>query len=238
MLETYRSYSTTSKGNTIHELLDLPLEMGYSELIRMEIVHVFVCVSMKTLNYAKYGLGERTTLFSSSTTPRLIHRVRTMIDIFTGPLIFSEGMRPFRDRYLQNRPAFQWIHRGLLCLLVVPRLDGEDNLPAAVVKLVEELKLQMAILTSMTAGHKPGVFFVVISSLYHVSIVRIEVPVTTHPLTRPKFHISHTPALQFLPLRCATTLEYPPMTGMKAISRLGQMVFEQSSKYDLVLKNE
>ncbi|KAE9387425.1 hypothetical protein BT96DRAFT_927630 [Gymnopus androsaceus JB14] len=226
LLETYKGYSTTSKANTTHELLDLPPEMRSSELIRMEIMQVFVGASMKTMNYANYGLGERTTLFSSSATPRLIHRVRTMVDFFTGPLVFSESMPPFGDRYLPDRPAFQWIDWGLLCLLVVPRLDVEDNLPAAVVKLVEELKSQMAIPASMTAAHKPVVFFAIISSLYHISIVRIEVP------------ISHTPALQFLPLRDAKTLDYPPTPGIKAISRPGQMTFEQSPKYDLVLKNE
>jgi len=90
----------------------------------------------------------------------------------------------------------------------------------------------------MTAAEKPVVFFAIISSMYHISIVRIEVPVITTPLTGPNFQIAHTPALQFLPLRDAKTLDHPPTPGIEAISRLGQMIFTQSPKYDLVLKNK
>ncbi|KAE9393481.1 hypothetical protein BT96DRAFT_1023031 [Gymnopus androsaceus JB14] len=143
-----------SEVNTTHELSDLPLEMRSSEIVRMELMQVFIGASMQTVTYANYGLGERTTLTAN-----------------------------LGDHYLRDCPAFQWIERRLLCLLIVSRLDAEDNLPVAVVKLVQELKLQMekeTIPTSMTAC-KAIVFFAIISSLYRVSIVRIEVIVTaTH----------------------------------------------------------
>ncbi|KAF9078520.1 hypothetical protein BDP27DRAFT_1309706, partial [Rhodocollybia butyracea] len=135
VLDAYREYSLTSKTSQIHELLDLTSEMRSTEVIRMKIIEVFIGVSTETMSYKNYGLGERTTLFSSSAPPRLIHRVRTMVRAFTGPLIFSESMPRFGDFYNRNQPAFEWIEHGILCLLVVPRLDTENNLPAAVVEL-------------------------------------------------------------------------------------------------------
>ncbi|KAF9078615.1 hypothetical protein BDP27DRAFT_19833 [Rhodocollybia butyracea] len=186
VLDAYREYSLTSKASPIHELLDLTYEMRSSEVIRIKIMEVFIGASMQTMSYKEYGLGERTTLFSSSAPPRLIHRVRTMAHTFTGPLIFSENTRRFGDNYNPNQPAFKWIEFGILCLLVVPRLDAENNLPAAVVELVQRSKFYIIQMEKeSTATSRPTVFFGVISSLYHVSIVCIEIP-STSPKKRTK----------------------------------------------------
>jgi len=212
----------------------------------MKIMEVFIGASMKTMSYEMYGLGERTTLFSSSAPPRLIHRVHTMVHTFTGPLIFSEDTPRFGDLYITNRPAFEWIEHWKLCLLVVPRLDTENNLPAAVVELVQKSKFYITQMAEESAAtSRPIVFFGIISSLYHISIVRIEIPSVAQnesdggldklPPTEPKFHISHTPALQFLPFRGKKT---PSTPGIEALARLGQVIFERSRKYDLVLRNE
>ncbi|KAF9078614.1 hypothetical protein BDP27DRAFT_1309874 [Rhodocollybia butyracea] len=248
VLDAYREYSLTSKASPIHELLDLTYEMRSSEVIRMKIMEVFIGASMKAMSYRDYGLGERITLFSSSAPPRLIHRVRTMVHTFTGPLILSENTRLFGDRYNSNQSAFEWIEHGILCLLVVPRLDAEHNLPAAVVELVQKSKFYITQTEKESAAtSRPTVFFGILSSLYHISVVRIEIPSTTPKNepdrgglgkitpSEPKFHVSHTPVLQFLPFRDTKTSSTP---GIEALARLGQVVFERSRKHDLVLKNE
>ncbi|KAE9408571.1 hypothetical protein BT96DRAFT_1013212 [Gymnopus androsaceus JB14] len=216
-LDAYKAYDVTCASP--HEVLEIPLEKSAIEQTRIEIMQVFIAAAMRTMDNT-IGLGIN-AVFSDTVAKAVSTRIENICRFFSGPLVLPESylltqLLNGRVKVHSSAMPFTWIkdHFGVLS---VPRLDAETTLQAAIVELVGHAQSHLEDKKYV----KGAVFYGAILSLYHVSIVRLEV---VEAETRT-FRLSHTPPLQFLPSDHPTD---PSTPGIEALSRLGQMVFKRS----------
>ncbi|KIK69253.1 hypothetical protein GYMLUDRAFT_35324 [Collybiopsis luxurians FD-317 M1] len=113
-------------------------------------------------------------------------------------------------------------------MLVVPRIDDESTLRAAVVDLMGNVS-QYYRAKECAVG---TVFYGAVFSLYEVSIVRFTVAERSGHDVR--FQLKHTPSLRLLPREHASVPQTP---GIEALTRLGQIILEKITRHNIITKN-
>ncbi|KAJ3851226.1 hypothetical protein EV368DRAFT_83744 [Lentinula lateritia] len=207
-----------------HEVLHLPPGLRGIEQIRFKFMQVFIASSMRTLRNSN-GLGINAVL-SDEVSNDVVTRLRVVVDTLSGPLVFSNSIASVDPKPLDTSP-FQWVVKDVLCMLAVPRLDQVLLVQGAIVHLMQHIESHFQI-EAYAVG---TMFHAAILSLYHVSIVCFKV--IEHD-GRKALELTHTHPLRFLPTEHPTSSSTP---GLKALSRLGQVVFEKNLRQDVLDRN-
>ncbi|KAJ3733851.1 hypothetical protein DFJ43DRAFT_1153032 [Lentinula guzmanii] len=233
ILDAYKNFGAHCAET--HTVLGVRSQMGRIENTRMKIMELCVLASTYLLDNS-YGLGVNAIL-SDYVSARIIRRCHNICDLFSGPLIFDNDINcldwELRKRDYLTPPAydvvsFYWLDEESFCMLAVPRIDTEDTLQAAIVKLSRKVSGYFEDKECNTST-----FYGAILSIYDVCVVRFVV--VEHNGER-KYQVQrHTPSLRFLPQSQPSKLYTP---GIEALSRLGHIIYKDFLQQKLITERK
>ncbi|KAJ3804293.1 hypothetical protein F5876DRAFT_83410 [Lentinula aff. lateritia] len=230
ILDTYDGYNVQCIPDP-HTLLRLPVNLRPVEQTRIRIMQIFIASLMLSMCNQE-GFGIRAVL-SHSVLNIIPTKLRIICEMFSNALLYAEEWRYSDSVYedCHSTQPWRWILEEELCLLVVPRLDSESLLRAAIVELVQAVTSYFGTEINSESAATGTSFHGVIMSLYHISVVRFEVVNSRENI---QFRVEHSPYMRFLPEDHCCRQDTP---GITALSRLGQILHENTLRHKLFTKN-
>ncbi|KDQ19330.1 hypothetical protein BOTBODRAFT_184381 [Botryobasidium botryosum FD-172 SS1] len=201
VLDEYRSYA---RGPTavvpIRELLEITEGLSHAETVWTRLLEFTIGQLMRRFSPTYKEIESR----ASWTELTMVERALSLTAInaaFQAPLDFEDTEEKPPEVPEENI----WWARDDVCVSVATHLDDEQSMHAAIVRLREDAMRERAC--------APDVVYGVVTSVYHLVIVRVDKPAGGA--------VRHTPALQFFPSSYAMS---PSTPGITALARLGRRV--------------